>query len=743
MHGGTMTTQGMRRNLPSSRGSRIATLLFLATAILLYSPARAATEAVEDGIRFSLTDPAAQSVALAGEFNNWSTTATPMNKEGDVWSITMALEAGKHEYKFVIDGQWVADPDNPVTSGEYGNSALTVLSDGSIMAMQATSNVSLSPKLLVGGRVFGRYEARSTEERDKQYELRRPNLDMDIDFRVRINDELNAHMLTSINNESENIDFWQTRLNFERGSLTLDNPTVFLKAWDNEAVGTWDDPLHLVGNVGIYQYEYGYNTVGAKLRKRLHGFDAEIIYSDDSEPGGTDHPSPLLGNLVAAENLEERDPGTLSFAEGSLHDYQMSNTDNGRDVLAGRVKRKLGRFLGGIWDLGLSGRWNRGFNPGGLAVIEVDPGDTTQTTGLLYEYPNAFESSRALGGDLRWQLGDAVSITAEYLQGDLWIDAQKSDALVTNVTLETTAVGDSLTGSLSRGGDQPAPPARDIDLDESHRAHLGLSWEDGPLGFDWGLAWEYQDHSLDPLATSAGKQLENEMALWQAVLHRENPRCRLTGLPMEAALFLEYHDFTYDPATPWNAQFWFDARNFWLEHDEHVVTYDRMTLLGGRDALLWKPALHFTLEEAHRTELSYRGTFAAQDFGKRPKYSESIFVLQRFIRPAWRLSWDLRLARYTDAVLAIDDAYHASFVELAYMPAEGVSLALSYGVDPHVIDEATNEFGEIGRDQFLFTNGANAAAAETNYRGLGRLIRRAEQALEDERRIQLEAVLVF
>jgi hypothetical protein len=48
---------------------------------------------------------------LAGTFNGWKPDATPMtrNGEGD-WSVALDLPPGRHEYKFVVDGDWCCEP---------------------------------------------------------------------------------------------------------------------------------------------------------------------------------------------------------------------------------------------------------------------------------------------------------------------------------------------------------------------------------------------------------------------------------------------------------------------------------------------------------------------------------------------------------------------------------------------------------------------------------------------------------
>ncbi len=51
-------------------------------------------------------------LAVAGDFNGWSTSANPMRKLKGVWSTTVELEPGTHSYRFVADGdRWYNDPD--------------------------------------------------------------------------------------------------------------------------------------------------------------------------------------------------------------------------------------------------------------------------------------------------------------------------------------------------------------------------------------------------------------------------------------------------------------------------------------------------------------------------------------------------------------------------------------------------------------------------------------------------------
>lgn len=61
----------------------------------------------------------AKKVILSGSFNNWSESACAMDKTDNGWEYTTILSGGKHHYKFIIDGEWICDPDNPVLEYDY------------------------------------------------------------------------------------------------------------------------------------------------------------------------------------------------------------------------------------------------------------------------------------------------------------------------------------------------------------------------------------------------------------------------------------------------------------------------------------------------------------------------------------------------------------------------------------------------------------------------------------------------
>jgi 1,4-alpha-glucan branching enzyme len=71
---------------------------------------------VEGGVQFICYAPKAHRVVIVGDFNNWSTAADPMydREEKGAWSITLPLQPGRYEYKFLVDGEkWIPDVGNP------------------------------------------------------------------------------------------------------------------------------------------------------------------------------------------------------------------------------------------------------------------------------------------------------------------------------------------------------------------------------------------------------------------------------------------------------------------------------------------------------------------------------------------------------------------------------------------------------------------------------------------------------
>jgi len=64
----------------------------------------------------------ARKIILTGSFNAWNEKDLVMKKSNNTWYYSLKLDGGKHHYKFIVDGGWIIDPNNPVKEHDpYGN----------------------------------------------------------------------------------------------------------------------------------------------------------------------------------------------------------------------------------------------------------------------------------------------------------------------------------------------------------------------------------------------------------------------------------------------------------------------------------------------------------------------------------------------------------------------------------------------------------------------------------------------
>lgn len=54
-----------------------------------------------------------KTVVVAGSFNKWNESLFKMNKVKDGWELTLKIKPGVYEYRFIVDGKWMDDPNNP------------------------------------------------------------------------------------------------------------------------------------------------------------------------------------------------------------------------------------------------------------------------------------------------------------------------------------------------------------------------------------------------------------------------------------------------------------------------------------------------------------------------------------------------------------------------------------------------------------------------------------------------------
>ncbi|MBI5170242.1 MAG: hypothetical protein HZA61_12200 [Candidatus Eisenbacteria bacterium] len=746
------------------RARSIFSALLLAGATLLAAAsAFAAPEKAAGGIRFTYKDANATKVSWAGAFNNWNGTANPMTKDANgVWSVVIALPAGEQQYKFVVDGNWFADPENGATAGDFGNSVVRIGPTGDLQKAASTSNTAYSPKILMGGRAIGLYQSTWSDVEYPRYELERPELDMDLGFDIRVSDALAAHFLLNVNPKNEDVQDYKSRLNFKRGSMTLTQPDLQMTFFDSDTVGTWDDPMHLVGNTGVYGRPFGYERSGLRLKTPKYGFDTEVLYADNNTPGGVG--SPGFGSfnpgtaavpIVASGSGYKLVTGATSKASatdvGDNHG-SFGFGDGDKDMFAARIRRRLRDDL----LVGILGRSDRGYHFGTLNYSEI----TGDSTWLGFSGNN---HQQWFGGGVegRWTPKPNVTVEGEFLTGlhrlVMSDGAQRIEGKATEIT-ETSATFDNTISDAA---------GAHLELSRSNRFLLRGGWviAQGDIGLGASVErtnFTFPAWTQEPITPAGapsvyhiraanvdyqrgdyldGSDLENHMTEWKLRWDR-NWRYYL-GRPAKTTLELAWTNFRYDARTAWEHQAWFPNGNFWLESGQHVVTTSRLVMLGEPQAIEIRPSIEYPIRRADAMTLVLAGDYATTRLDKKPRYAETILRFGFDQSSAIRLQTDWRWVKYDVPALSLSNGYLSQFTEAIYRFAPDISVSLGYGVDPWVLDPNTNEYANIGREMFLEDLNANGWVAESNWYSLAPQLSAAEKRLQNTKRIQLKAIVRF
>lgn len=96
--------------------------------IILLSSTVHSPEAKGGTVTFRYRSTSANSVYLAGTMNDWNGTATKMEKgDDDIFTCDVELAHGEYQYKFVVDGDWITDPSNPLYMTETSGNRNSVV----------------------------------------------------------------------------------------------------------------------------------------------------------------------------------------------------------------------------------------------------------------------------------------------------------------------------------------------------------------------------------------------------------------------------------------------------------------------------------------------------------------------------------------------------------------------------------------------------------------------------------------
>ncbi|HVP58483.1 MAG TPA: glycogen-binding domain-containing protein [bacterium] len=392
------------------RAGMLVAAAFLALAACSYG----GTAKAPGGIEFTYYDPSAYSVSLVGSFNNWNGQTNPMikDKEG-TWRLVLPLTAGKYEYKFMVNGStWMADPDNPRTVGDYGNSALDLDKDGNpVVAGPANviSNTAANARVAIDGWFRGTYTTRKDARAvygtgtaglgDARWRLSRPAHEMYVSVNPTIGSDVKGSATLRI--DSGVGDIREVRTDLYSARLTFTKSRFDVMGYHNEEVASFDDPMEMLGHVDLPgsplrdNIDFGRGTQGIMGTLRVQGAELTGLYSNAYDYDIYD--SPLAWKYNAQTE-----------AYDSLPRY-----DNvGTDLLALRAKRTLGGLACGLTYVSRRNGWWIPFEGQNTSsAIDRYRADSGDSASYWFEMGT---TDWFLGGDLRYQVIAPVAAFAEY-----------------------------------------------------------------------------------------------------------------------------------------------------------------------------------------------------------------------------------------------------------------------------------------------------------------------------------------
>ena len=240
--------------------------------------------AAGQGILFTFDGAGADDVTVAGDFNGWDQAATKMrkNKHG-IWWAVVATGSGSIQYKFMVDGSWEGDPNNPDVAGEFSNSVIAVSPGGGIATLPAAKAIPLNPNIAFHGDFRSRLHSSLGTSEPVRVEDATQRVLLDIESNL----ENQASLWARLNLRTEADD---GRAELERMAFDMSNPEVSLTAFYNvfgDRELELGDPYGLTSGIGEFDDSYGRNAQGLFLNEMRIGpwMRGALLYGNDIDSG--------------------------------------------------------------------------------------------------------------------------------------------------------------------------------------------------------------------------------------------------------------------------------------------------------------------------------------------------------------------------------------------------------------------------------------------------------------------------
>ena len=672
---------------------KIIIVVFLMVFIVTFG--FSAVKSVPNGIRFTYDAPNAENVYIAGSFNDWNSSKDKLHKNNDgIWTITLKLSPGKYQYKFFVDDNWFFDQDNPNSEDDgYGgsNSIIEVGNDGKLLN---TKNVSgfvegikstFNPKVYFTGRYYTKNDFIKND--NYRYYLNKPDHDLNFGIRVKLNQNFVAFTMLNINNNAENTDMWKTHLNYKKSWIKLTTPLTKITAFDNVGIYTSDDPLHILGDLGAYHYDFGYDRRGVMLSSKRFNKNMEFIK----------FPLDIQGQLLYSDQAGS-DENDINYGKIILN-FDNNTQNNGFDIKSGSAfftyhKRESDkirkRHLAHEFDLTFDKYL---YQPGWANAMKIS---------LKTEYMNFINS------DIYDDFGtDPYIISSRYdwMNGDksylgLRINFPKALSVNTYFTHNSINFYKFAQNSIYT----PSPELKKATL-KRNRLNVKSNYTLDNMNFDFDLSYwqtQYPDSLINWSDYFTYMEYNKGMGKW----------------------FNNYSDFSFERLT--------------------LLGYKTALLWSIKAGYIYNPISNLQFIS------NLKATFAHQTFFKQPKYTELIFSYNIAYKKHWNFLINERTAIYNDPVLdlktdftSFDNLFWDNYMEISYKLKKNVKLSLGYGINPETLNKTTDEFYNGGRNEFMNDTDNYEEYLQTGYVGVKEKIINAENTLMKSDMISIRARLVF
>ncbi len=297
-------------------------------------------------VKFEYVNKEAKEVYIAGDFNNWDTKKDALTKKnGGKWEITLELEPGKYEYKFVVDGSWTNDPNNPVKVGAYGNNAIEVGADGKV-SFPAPGNLLGNPSVNITGD-FQTYIIYHKNQ-DENWTMERPKLD----FRPSIKVDLGragvvyTKFLFSTLEEDNNHNIF---MRIKELSYHLSNSSIIFTGFYNKRLLRFDEPFTLIGYEGEFYDPFGWYETGVFVElKPISWIRMKTIFSNNTQSDrdllATRLETKYLNITYSSERFFDKEYSRRAPFSGSSD--TLYNTSHSQFHIATDFKLPFGVFAG-------------------------------------------------------------------------------------------------------------------------------------------------------------------------------------------------------------------------------------------------------------------------------------------------------------------------------------------------------------------------------------------------------------